>query len=149
MATSQSLSTSGPPRFLRSIPAHDPNGVLIGLAVFSHMTTESLYFTMGRPFPPSKLPLPMGDMDPILYMVPWANPSPQPKRHLERCSRFVGLTSVTDQQTDRPTDRQTDRQTNRPTDHATRSVTIGRIHVYIVGLMRCGLIITSGQSNLT
>jgi len=32
--------------------------------------------------------------------------SPQPKRHLDRCSRFAKLTSVTD----RPTDQQTDRQ---------------------------------------
>jgi len=40
----------------------------------------SLYFTMGRPFPSSKLPLPMG--------IPLAHPSPQPKRHLDRCSHF-------------------------------------------------------------
>jgi len=45
-------------------------------------------------------------------MVPWAQLSPQPKRQLNRFSRFAGLTSVTD----RPTDRQT--------DHAPRSVTI-------------------------
>jgi len=46
-------------------------------------------------------------------MVPWAHPSPQPKRHLDRFSRFAGLTSVID----------------RLTDHATRSVTIVRIYV--------------------
>ena len=46
-------------------------------------------------------------------MVRWAHQSPQPKRHVDRSSRFAGLTSVTD----------------RPTDHATRSVTIGRIYV--------------------
>jgi len=49
-------------------------------------------------------------------MVPWANPSPQPKRHLDRFRRFCRaqwLTSVTD----------------RPTDHDTRSVTIGRTYV--------------------
>ena len=46
-------------------------------------------------------------------MVPRAHPSPQPKRQLDRRSRFVGLTSVTD----------------RPTDHASRSVRIGRIYV--------------------
>jgi len=50
-------------------------------------------------------------------MIPWAHPSPQPKRHLDRSSRFAGLTSATD------------RQTDRPTDHATRSLTIGRIYV--------------------
>ena len=37
--------------------------------------------------------------------------------HLDRFSRFAGLTTVTD------------RQTDRPTDHVTRSVTIGRIYV--------------------
>ena len=58
---------------------------------FSRFCTDdrrvSLYFTMGRPFAPSKLPLPMGDLNPI-YMVLWAHPSPRPKRHLDRCSRF-------------------------------------------------------------
>jgi len=37
---------------------------------------------------PTKLPLPMGDMDPIQYMVPWAQLSPQPKWHFDRFSRF-------------------------------------------------------------
>jgi len=36
---------------------------------FSHFCTDdrrvSLYFTMGHPFPPQKLHLPMGDLDPI------------------------------------------------------------------------------------
>jgi len=32
-------------------------------------------------------------------MIPWTHPSPQPKRHLDRFSRFAGLTSVTDRQT--------------------------------------------------
>ena len=54
-------------------------------------------------------------------MVPWANPCPWAKRHLDRFSRFAGLTIVTD----------------RPTDHATPSVTIGRI--YVVLLRRRGL----------
>jgi len=57
---------------------------------FSRFCTDdrrvSLYFTTGRTFPPSKLPLPMGDLDPI--MVPWAHPSTQPKWHLDRFSRF-------------------------------------------------------------
>jgi len=35
-------------------------------------------------------------------MVPWAHPSPQCKRHLDRFSRrFAGLTTVTDRQTDK------------------------------------------------
>jgi len=35
-------------------------------------------------------------------MVPWAHPSPHPKQHLDRFSRFCRLISVTDRQTDRP-----------------------------------------------
>ena len=37
---------------------------------------------------PQKLPLPMENMDPHLIVVPWAHPSPQPKRQLDRFSRF-------------------------------------------------------------
>jgi len=54
-----------------------------------------------------------GDLDPILDMIPWAHPSPQPKRHLDRFSHFAGLTTVTDRRTDRDA----------------RSLTIGRIYV--------------------
>ena len=43
--------------------------------------------------------------------------SPHPKWHLERFSRFTGLTIVTD------------RQTDRQTDDDRSSVTIGRIYV--------------------
>jgi len=46
----------------------------------------------GRPFT-SKLPLVMGHLDPILYMVPWAILSPQPKRYLDRFSRFAQMTA--------------------------------------------------------
>jgi len=42
-----------------------------------------------------------GDQDPI---VPWSHhPNHQPKRHLDRFSRFAGLTIVTDRRTDRQT----------------------------------------------
>ena len=46
-------------------------------------------------------------------MRPWAQLSPQPKRHLDQFSPFAGLTIVTDRQT----------------DHATASVTIGSVYV--------------------
>jgi len=59
-------------------------------------------------------------------MVPWAHQSPQPKRHLDRFSRFAGLTSVTDRQT-------ADRQTDIPR----YSVGNNRPHVCTYG--RCGL----------
>ena len=52
------------------------------------------------------------------HIIPWAHP----KRHLDRFSRYAGLTSVTDRQT----------------DHSTRSVTTGCI--YVRGrLLRSGL----------
>jgi len=44
----------------------------------------------------------MEDLHPIYYMVTWAQPSPQPKEHLDQFSRFAGLTIVTDRETDRP-----------------------------------------------
>jgi len=55
-------------------------------------------------------------------MVPWANPSPHPKRHLDWFSHFCRAHDY-------------DRQINQETDHASLSVTIG--HIYIV--LWCGL----------
>jgi len=44
------------------------------------------------------------DLDHSSNTVPWAHPSPQPKRYLDRFSRFFArLTSVRDRQTDRQT----------------------------------------------
>jgi len=82
---------------------------------------ETQYFTMGHPSP-QNCPFAWTDLDPHLYMVVCAHPSPQTKRHLDRFSDFC-----------RGDVR--DRQTNRPTDHATRSVTIGRI--YVLYIARC------------
>jgi len=61
---------------------------------------------------PSKLPLRVGDLDPIWYVFPWAHQIPQPKPHLDR---FSGFCRAHDR------DRQTDRQTTllgamRPND---------------------------------
>ena len=56
-------------------------------------------------------------------IVPWAHSSPQPKVHLDRFSRFAGLTIVTDRRTDRETDRDT------PT------VTIGRIYARCAAML--------------
>jgi len=89
----------------------------------------SLYFTMWRPFPLKVAPSHGGIGTPIKCMVPWAHLSPQPKRHLDRCSRFCRA------------HRQTDRPTDRPTDHATQLVTIGCIYsTYVV--LWCGLTTT-------
>jgi len=63
-----SMVGSGPPSntwFFGPIWAHSPNGISIDSAVFAQMSAECPY-TMGCPIPPSKLPLPMGDLDPHL-----------------------------------------------------------------------------------
>jgi len=73
---------------------------------FSHFCTAHRtvsHFTMALLFP-SKVqncPLPWGIWTPIEYMVPWAHPSPQPKRHLDRLSRFCRAT-VTDRPSVKP-----------------------------------------------
>jgi len=62
------------------------------LSRFSHFCTDnrrmSLYFTMGCPFPLSKLPIPMGDLDPQLMHGSLGPPVPQPKPHLDQFNRF-------------------------------------------------------------
>ena len=63
-------------------------------------------------------------------MVLWAHPSPQPKEHLDRFSRFCTAHDRDRQTADRSTDRQT----------TTRSITISRIYVPNI-VLRCGLII--------
>jgi len=98
--------------FLGPTRVQMPNGISIGSAVFEQLTADSRC-TLQRPFP-LKLPFPTGDLTTI--HVPWAHPGPQPKRHLDRFSRFCRAHYC-------------DRLPDRPTDHATRSVTIGRIGV--------------------
>jgi len=90
----------------------------------------SVYFTMGRASPPSKLSLSMGirtpsfpvkisplhrDLDPISYTVPWPAGDLKLNGILMGLAISSGLTNC-------------DRPTERPTDYATRSVTIGRIY---------------------
>jgi len=61
---------------------------------FSRLLTahcrKSLYFTMSASFP-QKCPFPLGDLDPIQFMIPWAQLSPQPKRHHHQFSRFCAV----------------------------------------------------------
>jgi len=79
------------------------------------MTAVSLYFTMGRPFPPQIAPS-HRDVDSHPIHGSLGPPSPQPKRQLDRLSHFYRVHYC-------------DGQTDRQTDHATRSVTVGRIYV--------------------
>jgi len=46
------------------IRAHNPNGISIGSAVFAQMTAECPIVYCGTPISLSKLPIPMGDLDP-------------------------------------------------------------------------------------
>jgi len=85
---------------------------------FSHLCTDdrrvSLYFTMGRPFSPKNLPLPMGGSGPPSNTwFPGATQVLNPNGSSIGAAVFAGLTSVTD----------------RPTDDTTRSIRIGRIYV--------------------
>jgi len=66
-----------------------------------------LYFTMDRLFPHQHCPFAWGIWTHLIHGS-WAHPSPQPKRHLDRFSRFCTIF------------------TDRQTDHC---VTIGRIYV--------------------
>jgi len=102
--------------FLGPVRAYNPNGITISSAVFARVTAECPYTLQWAARSPLKTaPSRWGS-----GLVPWAHQSPQPKRHLDRFSRFLHGSLVW----------QTDRQTDRPTDHdATRSVTIDRIYV--------------------
>ena len=118
VAMAMPLSTHGAPSntwFPQPIRAHNRNGIPIGSSVFAQMTVVSLYFTMGRPFSPKNLPLPMGGSGPHLIH---GSPGP-PKSSTHTAARsvqpFLQGSLVW--------------QTDRPTDHATRSVRIGRIYV--------------------
>jgi len=106
----------------------------------SHFCTDdcrvsSPYFTMGCPL----FPLKIGNVERHLIhgcrfnMVPWAHPSPQPKWHLNRFSRFCRAHYC-------------DWPTNRPTDHDTRSVTLGRIYKHSTAMQPNNTIIYNVHS---
>jgi len=108
---------SGPPsktRFLGPIRAHRPNGISISSAVFAQMTTACPYTLQWDAPSPSKLSIPMGDLDPPSNT--WSlGPSQvlNPNGISIGSAVLAGLTSVT----------------ARQTDHATRSVTVDHIYV--------------------
>ena len=82
---------------------------------------ESLYFIMGHPFRPSKLPLPMGGSGPPSNTRFFGPTRVLHPNGIAICAAvFAGLTSVTD----------------RPTDHTTRSVTISRIYICSTAMQR-------------
>jgi len=73
--------------FLVPTQVHNTNGNLIDAAVSAQLMAESPYTFNGRPFI-LKLPLIMGELDPIKFVIPWASPSPQSKLHHDRFSCF-------------------------------------------------------------
>jgi len=112
-------------------PSTHSNGISIGSAVFAQGTAECPYTLQRDAPPPSKLLIPMGVSGPpsntwFLVRTRVHNPN----GISIGSAVFAGLTSVTD----------------RPTDHATRSVTIGRIHVRSTAMRPNN---NNGQSNLT
>jgi len=101
---------SGPHIIHASLGSHE-SITQIHLDGFSRFSTDRgrvlLYFTMDCPFAPLKLPIPMGDLDPIEHdskrahwrnlvntielVLPLAHPSPQHKRHLDGSAVFVQM----------------------------------------------------------
>jgi len=79
-----------------AIQAHNPNGILIGSAVFAQMTVDYPYTLQWDTLSPKKLPLPIGGS---------ATPSrwwfTGPTRVLNPIGSvvFAGVTGVTDRQT--------------------------------------------------
>jgi len=95
-------------------------------AIFAQLTTESPYALEWATYAPLKIVHSVVRIwASIKHLVPWAHPSPIPKRHVDSFSCFCRAHDC-------------DRQTNRQTDYATPSVTIGCTYV----VLRCGLIIT-------
>jgi len=67
---------------------HNPNGKLIGSAVFAQITAECPYtLQCDAPFPPKIAPSHRGS-GPHLIRFPGFTPSSQPKWHLDRFSHF-------------------------------------------------------------
>ena len=64
---------------------------------FAQLTTECPYTSQWDVLSPTQnCPFPWGSGPHLYIHFPWAHSSPQPKRHLDRFSRFAGLTTVTD-----------------------------------------------------
>jgi len=74
--------------FLGPTQVHNPNGTPIGSAIFAQLMAVSSGM-IGCVLSPKNCAFTWDDLVPIQYMVPWAHPSPNPKRHLDWFSRFL------------------------------------------------------------
>jgi len=90
----------GVTRFLGPIRTHNPNGILIGSAIFAQMTVGCPYtLQWDAPFL-QKLPLPMGGSGPPCNTwFPGPTRVLNPNGILIGSAIFAGLTSVTERQT--------------------------------------------------
>jgi len=99
----QHLWTPSNTRFLPPIPAHNPNGISIGSAVFAQMTVECPYtLQWDAQSPPKICPFPWGIWTPSNTWFPGPTQVLNPNRSSIGAAIFAGLTSVTDRQTERP-----------------------------------------------
>jgi len=100
--------------FSRANPSLHPKMHLNRLGLFAQLTAGGPYtLQWAAQFPPQYCPFAWSDLDSYLIMIPLANSSPHPKRHLDRFSRFCRVHGR-------------DRQTDRPTEHVTPSATKSR-----------------------
>jgi len=97
--------------FLGPTWVHNSNGISIGSAVFAQMTARCPYTLQWTPFFPSKLPIPMEDLDPRLIRGSLGPPESSAQMESRSVQPFSQGSLVW--------------QTDRPTDHATQSATIG------------------------
>jgi len=110
-----------PTRFIQPTLLTIPNGSSIGSAVCARPMPHSPYtLHYAIPFSQKKSPLLIENLHPKC-IVACAHPTHDPKRQLDRISRFSRIHGRY---------QRTDGQTNRPTvrRNATRSVTIGHLH---------------------
>jgi len=78
-------------------PWHNPNGILIGSAVFAQTTVECPYTLQWDAYSPPKFaPSHGGGSGPHLIMVPGPTQVLNPKGSSIDAAVFAGLTSVTD-----------------------------------------------------
>jgi len=96
----------GPHLIHDSVDSSEPTTQRVSVLVQPFLlTTECPYTLQWAAPPPSKLPLPMGNLYPHLRHGSLVHPNPQSKRYLDRLSRFCYGSVLW--QTDRQIDRQT------------------------------------------
>jgi len=94
--------------FLVPVRAHNPNGIMLGSAVFALVTAECPCTLQWTAHPPQNCPFPWMDLDPNLIRGSLGPPESSTQTASRSVQPFLqgwGLTSVTDRPSDTPTDR--------------------------------------------